>query len=106
MNKRKQKQISRILAAKRAEKCGQIDFDSEIQYLKDYVEELYIVFGKVKHSLKIQCDINNYFSKIINRLEDDVIKHKKEKIDSLLLGLASGMIGGIIGMFMWVLCIL
>ena len=32
MNKRKQKQIRQILAAKRAEKCSQIDFDSEIQY--------------------------------------------------------------------------
>ena len=37
MNKRKQKQISRILAAKREEKCGQIN--AELQETIEYLEE-------------------------------------------------------------------
>ena len=103
MNKRKQKQISRILAAKRAEKCGQI----EVEKLKADVWALSIHLQQTNRSLKIQNEskesINRYFVRTIKRLEDDI---KRERISHVLLGLASGMIGGIIGMFMWVLCIL
>lgn len=103
MNKRKQKQINRILAAKRAEKCGQI----EVEKLKDDVWALSIHLQQTNRSLKIQNEskesINRYFVRAIKQLEDDITR---ERISHVLLGLASGMIGGIIGMFMWVLCIL
>ncbi len=103
MNKRKRKQISRILAAKRAEKCGQI----EVEKLKADVWALSIHLQQTNRSLKIQNEskesINRYFVRAIKQLEDDITR---ERISHVLLGLASGMIGGIIGMFMWVLCIL
>ena len=103
MNKRKQKQISRILAAKRAEKCGQI----EVKKLKADVWALSIHLQQTNRSLKIQKEsresINRYFVRAIKQLEDDV---KRERISHVLLGLVSGMIGGIIGMFMFVLCVL
>ncbi|MDU7946739.1 MAG: hypothetical protein E7J27_11480, partial [Haemophilus parainfluenzae] len=58
-------------------------------------------------SLKIKNEssesINRYFVRAIKQLEDDI---KRERISHVLLGLASGAVGGIIGMFMWVLCIL
>ena len=103
MNKRKQKQISRILAAKRAEKCGQI----EVEKLKADVWALSIHLQQTNRSLKIKNEssesINRYFVRAIKQLEDDI---KRERISLVLLGLASGAVGGIIGMFMWVLCIL
>ena len=103
MKKRKQKQISRILAAKRAEKCGQI----EVEKLKADVWALSIHLQQTNRSLKIQKEsresINRYFVRAIKQLEDDI---KRERISHVLLGLASGAVGGIIGMFMWVLCIL
>lgn len=103
MNKRKQKQINRILAAKRAEKCSQI----EVEKLKADVWALSIHLQQTNRSLKIQNEskesINRYFVRAIKQLEDDITR---ERISHVLLGLASGMIGGIIGMFMWVLCIL
>lgn len=103
MNKRKQKQINRILAAKRAEKCGQI----EVEKLKADVWALSIHLQQTNRSLKIQNEsresINRYFVSAIKQLEDDI---KRERISHVLLGLASGMIGGIIGMFMFILCIL
>lgn len=103
MNKRKQKQIRQILAAKRAEKCGQI----EVEKLKADVWALSIHLQQTNRSLKIQKEsresINRYFVRAIKQLEDDV---KRERISHVLLGLVSGMIGGIIGMFIWVLCII
>ena len=103
MNKRKQKQIRRILAAKRAEKCGQI----EVEKLKADVWALSIHLQQTNRSLKIQNEskesINRYFVRAIKQLEDDITR---ERISHVLLGLVGGMVGGIIGMFMWVLCIL
>lgn len=99
MNKRKQKQINRILAAKRAEKCGQIN--AELQETVGYLE------GRV-HPLRAQLSINGINLKASVSEQVINIKHKivTERFGNVLLGLASGMIGGIIGMFMWVLCIL
>ena len=103
MNKRKQKQIRKIMAAKRAEKCGQID----LKNLQAQVWALSIHLQQTNRSLKIQNEsresINRYFVSAIKQLEGDI---KRERISHVLLGLAGGMIGGIIGMFMWVLCIL
>ncbi|HHF5733165.1 hypothetical protein MZA99_03710 [Haemophilus influenzae] len=99
MNKRKQKQISRILAAKRAEKCGQIN--AELQETVEYLE------GRV-HLLRAKLSINGINLKAYVLEQVINIKHQivTERFGNVLLGLASGMIGGIIGMFMWVLCIL
>ena len=103
MNKRKQKQIRQIMAAKRAEKCGQF----EVEKLKADVWALSIHLQQTNRSLKIKNEsnesINRYFVRAIKQLEDDITR---ERISHVLLGLASGRIGGIIGMFMWVLCIL
>ena len=103
MNKRKQKQLRRIIVAKRAEKCGQF----EVEKLKANVWTLLIHLQQTNRSLKIQKEssesINRYFVRAIKQLEDDI---KRERISHVLLGLASGAVGGIIGMFMWVLCIL
>ena len=99
MNKRKQKQIRRILAAKRAEKCGQIN--AELQETVGYLE------GRV-HLLRAQLSINGInlkayvLEQVINIKRQIVI----ERCGEIFLGLASGMVGGIIGMFMWVLFIL
>lgn len=102
MNKRKQKQIRQIMAAKRAEKCGQI----EVEKLKADIWALSIHLQQTNRSLKIQKEsresINRYFVRAIKQLEDDV---KRERISHVLLGLVSGMIGGFIGMFMFILCI-
>ena len=103
MNKRKQKQIRQIMAAKRAKKCGQF----EVEKLKADVWALSINLQQTNRSLKIQNEssesINRYFVRAIKQLEDDITR---ERISHVLLGLAGGMVGGIIGMFMWVLCIL
>ena len=99
MNKRKQKQIRRIMAAKREEKCGQIN--AELQETVGYLE------GRV-HLLRAQLSINSINLKAYVLEQVINIKHQivTERFGNVLLGLASGMIGGIIGMFMWVLCIL
>lgn len=99
MNKRKQKQIRQIMAAKRAEKCGQIN--AELQETVGYLE------GRV-HLLRAQLSINSINLKAYVLEQVINIKHQivTERFGNVLLGLASGMIGGIIGMFMWVLCIL
>ena len=103
MNKRKQKQLRRIIVAKRAEKCGQF----EVEKLKANVWTLLIHLQQTNRSLKIQKEssesINRYFVRAIKQLEDDITR---ERISHVLLGLVSGMVGGIIGMFMWVLCII
>lgn len=103
MNKRKQKQIRKIMAAKRAEKCGQF----EVEKLKADVLALSIHLQQTNRSLKIQNEsresINRYFVRAIKQLEDNITR---ERISHVLLGLVSGMVGGIIGMFMFILCIL
>ena len=103
MNKRKQKQIRQILASKRAEKCGQF----EVEKLKADVWALSINLQQTNRSLKIQNEssesINRYFVRAIKQLEDDITR---KRISHVLLGLAGGMVGGIIGVFIWVLCIL
>lgn len=101
MNKRKQKQLRRILAAKRAEKCGQIN--AELQETVGYLE------GRV-HLLRAQLSIHgeNAINLKAYVLEQAInIKRQivTERFGNVLLGLAGGMIGGVIGMFMWVLCI-
>ena len=50
MNKRKQKQIRQIMAAKRAEKCGQI----EVEKLKADVWTLSIHLQQTNRSLKLR----------------------------------------------------
>lgn len=99
MNKRKQKQIRQIMAAKRAEKCGQIN--AELQETVGYLE------GRV-HLLRAQLSINSINLKAYVLEQVINIKHQivTERFGNVLLGLASGMIGGIIGMFMFVLCVL
>lgn len=103
MNKRKQKQIRRIMAAKWAKKCGQF----EVEKLKADVWALSIHLQQTNRSLKIQNEsresINRYFVHTIKQLEDDITR---ERISHVLLGLVGGMVGGIIGMFMFVLCVL
>ncbi len=102
MNKRKRKQIRQIMAAKRAEKCGQI----EVEKLKADVWALSIHLQQTNRSLKIKNEssesINRYFVRAIKQFEDDITR---ERISHVLLGLASGMVGGFIGMFMFILCI-
>ncbi|OBX90856.1 hypothetical protein A9500_02925 [Haemophilus sp. CCUG 60358] len=99
MNKRKQKQIRRILAAKRTEKCGQIN--AELQETIEYLE-------KRVHLLRAKLSIQRINLKAYVLEQAINIKRQivTERFGNVLLGLASGMIGGIIGMFMWVLCIL
>lgn len=98
MNKRKQKQIRKIMAAKRAEKCGQIN--AELQETIEYLEECV-------HLLRAQLSIHGINLKAYVLEQAINIKRQivTERFGNVLLGLASGMIGGIIGMFMWVLCI-
>ena len=102
MNKRKQKQLRRIMAAKRTEKCGQINAELQetVEYLKERV-----------HLLRAQLSIHgeNAINLKAYVLEQAInIKRQivTERFGNVLLGLAGGMIGGIIVMFMWVLCIL
>ena len=102
MNKRKQKQLRRIMAEKRTEKCGQIN--AELQETIEYLEERV-------HLLRTQLSIHgeNAINLKAYVLEQGInIKRQivTERFGNVLLGLAGGMIGGIIGMFMWVLCIL
>ncbi len=99
MNKRKRKQISRILAAKRAEKCGQIN--AELQETIEYLEDrVHLLRGQLSiHDINLKAYV---LEQVIN-IKRQIVT---ERFGNVLLGLAGGMIGGIIGMFMWVLCIL
>ena len=103
MNKRKQKQISRILAAKRAEKCGQID----LKNLQAQVWDLAVQSQQTASWVKTQGETNllicRYFSKEIAQLEKRITS---ARIGDTLLGLLGGMIGGLVGMFMWLLWVI
>lgn len=102
MNKRKQKQIRQIMAAKRAEKCGQINAE---------LQENIFYLGENVHLLRAQLSINGenaiylkaYVLEQVSNIKRQIVT---ERFGNVLLGLASGMIGGIIGMFMFVLCVL
>ena len=101
MNKRKQKQISRILAAKRAEKCGQINV--ELQETIEYLEErVHLLRAQLSIHGENAINLKAYvLEQVINIKRQIVI----ERCGEIFLGLASGMVGGIIGMFMFILCI-
>ena len=92
MNKRKQKQIRQIMAAKRAEKCGQID----LKNLQTQVWDLAVQSQQTASWVKTQGETNRlicrYFSKEIARLE----KRKTLELTTLL-AIALGFIGGVIG---------
>lgn len=107
MKKRKQKQINRILAAKRtennAQKCGQV----ELKNLQGQVWDLAVQSQQTVSLAKTQSEtiklLNRFFLKEIKRLENRLTT---DLIGEGLIGLVSGMIGGVIGVFMWVLWIL
>ncbi|WP_118805314.1 hypothetical protein [Haemophilus haemolyticus] len=93
MNKRKQKQIRRILAAKRAEKCGQID----LKNLQAQVWDLAVQSQQTASWVKTQGDthrlICRYFSKEIERLEQ---RNMPGYFELILLAIAAGVIGSVI----------
>lgn len=103
MNKRKQKQIRRILAAKRAEKCGQID----LKNLQAQVWDLAVQSQQTASWVKTQGEtirlLNRFHLREIGRLEK---RTTSAHIGDTLLGLLGGMIGGLVGMFMWLLWVI
>ena len=100
MNKRKQKQIRQIMAAKCAEKCGQI----ELKNLQAQVWDLAVQSQQTVSFIKTQGEtirlLNRFFSKEINRLENRLTT---DRIGAILLGLIGGVIGTAIAVFMWIL---
>ncbi|CBY80375.1 hypothetical protein AO053_02250 [Haemophilus influenzae biotype aegyptius] len=101
MNKRKQKQLRRIMAAKRAEKCGQID----LKNLQAQVWDLAVQSQQTASWVKTQGETHRllyrYFSKEIARLE------KRRTPELILLAMASGFLGGaVVGYVLWLLAIL
>lgn len=103
MKKRKQKQLQRILAAKRAEKCGQF----EPKILQGQIWDLAVQLQQLESRHNTQSELirllNRFYSKEISRLEKHITT---DRIGDILLALIGGMIGGVVGMFMWILCIL
>ncbi|HHF7319059.1 hypothetical protein BV154_000620 [Haemophilus influenzae] len=97
MNKRKQKQIRRILAAKRVKKCGQID----LKNLQAQVWDIAVQSQQTASWVKTQGETNRlicrYFSKEIARLE------KRKTPELALLAIALGFICGALG---YILCLL
>ena len=93
MNKRKQKQIRQIMAAKRAEKCGQID----LKNLQAQVWDLAVQSQQTASWVKTQGETNRlicrYFSKEIERLEK---QNMPNHLELILLAIASGVIGSVI----------
>ncbi|BBF12450.1 hypothetical protein Q7610_05005 [Haemophilus influenzae] len=93
MNKRKQKQISRILAAKRVKKCGQID----LKNLQAQVWDLAVQSQQTASWVKTQGETNRlicrYFSKEIERLEQ---RNMPGYFELILLAIAAGVIGSVI----------
>ncbi|MEX4360366.1 hypothetical protein MZB24_06960 [Haemophilus influenzae] len=94
MNKRKQKQISRILAAKRVKKCGQID----LKNLQAQVWDLAVQSQQTASWVKTQGETNRlicrYFSKEIARLEQ---RNTPGYFELILLAIASWFFGGVVG---------
>ncbi|OOF58909.1 hypothetical protein [Rodentibacter myodis] len=107
MKKRKQKQMQRLLAAKQAEKCGQKCSQIELKNLQGQVWDLAIQSQQTVNQIKTHGETlrlcNRFFSKEIQRLEKRLTT---DRIGDTLLNLLGGMIGGIVGVFMWILCIL
>ena len=103
MNKRKQKQIRQIMAAKRAEKCGQID----LKNLQAQVWDLAVQSQQTASWVKTQGEtirlLNRFHLREIDRLEKRITS---AHIGDTLLGLLGGMIGGLVGMFMWLLWVI
>lgn len=100
MNKRKQKQICQIMAAKRAEKCG-----LELKNLQAQVWDLAVQSQQTASWVKTQGEtirlLNRFHLREIGRLEKRITSAPIG--DTLLLG---GMIGGLVGMFMWLLWVI
>lgn len=93
MNKRKQKQIRRILVAKRVKKCGQID----LKNLQAQVWDLAVQSQQTASWVKTQGETNRlicrYFSKEIERLEQ---RNMPGYFELILLAIAAGVIGSVI----------
>ena len=100
MNKRKQKQIRQIMAAKCAEKCG-----LELKNLQAQVWDLAVQSQQTASWVKTQGEtirlLNRFHLREIGRLEKRITSAPIG--DTLLLG---GMIGGLVGMFMWLLWVI
>lgn len=101
MNKRKQKQIRRILAAKRVKKCGQID----LKNLQAQVWDLAVQSQQTASWVKTQGEtirlLNRFHLREIGRLEKLITSaHIGDPLLGLL-ALLGGMIGGLVGMFIW-----
>ncbi|MCK9073187.1 hypothetical protein MY994_08815 [Haemophilus influenzae] len=93
MNKRKQKQISRILAAKRVKKCGQIDLKNLQAQVWDLAVQSQQTASWVKTQEESHRLIYRYFSKEIERLEQ---RNMPGYFELILLAIAAGVIGSVI----------
>ncbi|HHF0470884.1 TPA: hypothetical protein ACPHRP_001453 [Haemophilus influenzae] len=93
MNKRKQKQISRILAAKRVKKCGQIDLKNLQAQVWDLAVQSQQTASWVKTQEESHRLICRYFSKEIERLEQ---RNMPGYFELILLAIAAGVIGSVI----------
>ena len=93
MNKRKQKQIRQIMAAKRAEKCGQIDLKNLQAQVWDLAVQSQQTASWVKTQEESHRLIYRYFSKEIARLEK---QNMPNHLELILLAIASGVIGSVI----------
>ncbi|NBH76364.1 hypothetical protein [Rodentibacter pneumotropicus] len=107
MNKRKQKQLRRIIAAKSLENNSQKGGQIELKNLQAQVWDLAVQSQQTVSLVKTQGEtiklLNRFFSKEINRLENRLTT---DRIGTTLLGLIGGMVGGVIAVFMWILWIL
>ncbi|HHF5377753.1 hypothetical protein MY805_06865 [Haemophilus influenzae] len=94
MNKRKQKQIRRILVAKRVKKCGQID----LKNLQAQVWDLAVQSQQTASWVKTQGETNRlicrYFSKEIARLEQ---RNMPSYFELILCAITAGFISGVVG---------
>ncbi|QPB43053.1 hypothetical protein [Rodentibacter haemolyticus] len=107
MNKRKQKQMRRLLAAKRTEKCGQNSLQIEMKKLRANVWDLAVQSQETANRLKSQGETlrlcNRFFVKEIANLENRITT---DRIGDVLLAIIGGMIGGAIAMVTWILCLI
>lgn len=94
MNKRKQKQIRQIMAAKRAEKSGQID----LKNLQAQVWDLAVQSQQTASWVKTQGESNRlicrYFSKEVARLEK---QNMPNHLELILCAITAGFISGVVG---------
>ncbi|OOF79698.1 hypothetical protein [Rodentibacter caecimuris] len=107
MNKRKQKQLRRIIAAKSLENNSQKGGQIELKNLQAKVWDLAVQSQQTVSLVKTQGEtiklLNRFFSKEINRLENRLTT---DRIGATLPGLIGGMVGGVIAVFMWILWII